>query len=261
MPTIEEAKLRLAELKSQGKSESTSKEAGKMAQIIKGDREAKPSGMGSSGSFGGGDFGSILSQATNAFQQSMQPAVDQLKTAQTTLQDRYKTLIEGIKGQQTTAENRQTATTAAELGRRGILPSSGVGQQEITSALQPVTSNFAAQAAQAGVQGAESEKGVLTQIANLLSQGGQGAISTALQLAQMGQQQNQFQAQQDLANRQFEQISLPSASESIRKSQQVSSGSNSYQDQLSLLQALGINIPGINRGVNLGEDGDTFKAD
>ena len=82
-------------------------------------------GGGGGGSTGGGGNGDAVFGA-----------------AKTALTDRYNNLIAQIQGNQTTATNRQTVTTNNELGKRGILSSSGVAQQEMTNALQPVTSEY-----------------------------------------------------------------------------------------------------------------------
>ncbi len=58
------------------------------------------------------------------------------------LTERYQSLLDQIKGEQTTATNRQTRTTNNELAKRGISSDSGVFQQEMTDALNPITLQY-----------------------------------------------------------------------------------------------------------------------
>lgn len=66
----------------------------------------------------------------------------QLEAEKQPLKERYDSLLSQIKGNQTTAENRQTVTTNNELGKRGLLPASGLAQQEMTNALNPITAQY-----------------------------------------------------------------------------------------------------------------------
>lgn len=73
------------------------------------------------------------------------PVVSALQGQVDPLKQRYTDLITQIKGNQTTAENRQTLATSNELGARGILPTSGLYQQEQVNALNPITTDFSNQ--------------------------------------------------------------------------------------------------------------------
>lgn len=72
--------------------------------------------------------------------------------AKSALQQRYDSLIQGIKSNTGQQINRQTVTTNNELGKRGLLPSSGLAQQEMTNALNPINEAANAQMASASAQ-------------------------------------------------------------------------------------------------------------
>ncbi|OGE67082.1 hypothetical protein A3H85_00685 [Candidatus Daviesbacteria bacterium RIFCSPLOWO2_02_FULL_40_8] len=57
------------------------------------------------------------------------------------LQERYANILNTLKSNQTTAENRQTIATANELGRRGIV-GGGLYEQEFANALNPITQQY-----------------------------------------------------------------------------------------------------------------------
>lgn len=136
----------------------------------------------------GGDIYSAITKALEMQRQASQPAIASLQSGAnelkgfykeqtkklesqiSPLKERYDSLIGQIKGNQTTAENRQTVTTANELGRRGILPSSGLGEQTITSAVNPITQQYTGDIAEAGYQREAGIQGILEQIASLSGQ-------------------------------------------------------------------------------------------
>lgn len=61
---------------------------------------------------------------------------------QKTLNDRYDALLKSLDTTQTKETNAQTVTTANELGKRGLLPSSTLAQQEIINATTPITDKY-----------------------------------------------------------------------------------------------------------------------
>lgn len=159
-------------------------------------------------------------------QQKYQQTREQLTASQAPLEQRYKDLLDSIKGNQTVAENRQTLTTNNELGRRGITGSSGIAQQEITNAVNPITQQYTGLAKETGLAREESIRGLQNQIANLtpqetadmraiqnmigqLSSGaGQAGLSAGMNLystnlgAQQAEQQRQDNLrQQEIANK------------------------------------------------------------
>jgi len=137
-------------------------------------------------------------------QQAIQPAVESLQAQKSDLQTQYDTLLSDVLG-------REEAFQARELGARGITPSSSLGVQQMGRALSPL---------QERVRGAQSadEMAINNAIAQLQAQAGMSGISTGTDIYGMmaGLQQQQFaqnlaKQQQALAQRQFEEISLPAA--------------------------------------------------
>jgi len=146
----------IANLKSQGKTESTSKS---LAKLVK----ARGGSGGSTTVYGktglsnpvdsSGSNSDLIQNAIDMNNRAIDPAVSSYKESipeiqsgfssqRDTLSQKYDNLLSSIKGNQTTAENRQTVTTQNELGRRGILTDTGLGQQEMTNALNPITSEY-----------------------------------------------------------------------------------------------------------------------
>jgi hypothetical protein len=115
-------------------------------------------------SYSGGG-GSSLGNGGNVF-----------NAAKSALQQRYDALIQGINTNTGQQINRQTVTTNNEMGKRGILPSSGLAQQEMTNALNPINQ-------QSSVQMAGAQADYNSGIANLALQQYQG---------QQAEQQNTF---------------------------------------------------------------------
>lgn len=177
---------------------------------------------------------------------------EQLQSSQAPLEQRYKDLLDSIKGNQAVAENRQTLTTNNELGRRGITGSSGVAQQEITNAVNPITQQYTGMAKETGLAREEGIRDIQNQIANLTpqetadmrgiqnliaqlqsgaaSQGAQQGLSlystnlqNQMQQQSFAEQQKQSQianqlaqAQQSLAEKQYNQIQLPQSQAALQ---------------------------------------------
>lgn len=201
---------------------------------------------------GGGGSVSSIQDAIKMQQEAIRPAIESLTAslpeisnkyseARTQvqneiqpLQDRYNNLISSLKGNQTTAENRQTVTTSGELGKRGLLPSSTLYQQELTNALNPITEQYTGLIKDTGLQQESDLRALQNQITNLFtgetdatravrnaiaqmqSGAGQSGINTGLQLQQLQNQMDQFnqnmalqKAAQDLALQQYQNITLP----------------------------------------------------
>lgn len=174
--------------------------------------------------------------------ESNQPAIQSYEASKAPLQDRYKNLIASIKGNQQVVENRQTTTTNNEMGRRGISSDSGVYQQEMTNALNPITKQFTGMEADALTSQNIDISNIDKAIA-LLKTGdpsaaitaGMGIASNAGQLEQanrnFGLQQDQLKEQsrqfdassalqkaaQALQERQFNEISIPESKYAIGK--------------------------------------------
>lgn len=141
-----------------------------------------------------------------------QPAIQSYQASKAPLQDRYKALLDTIKGNQTTAENRQTLTTGNELAKRGISNDSGVYQQEQTNAVNPITQAFTGQYKDANAQQGIDMSAIDNAIAQLQTGNPESSINAALGIGQQEQSANQFsqslamqQQQNSTANDQFSQ--------------------------------------------------------
>jgi len=235
MATVADLKTQLNQLRAAGKTESTSKQAGKIAKQIReleGRQESQ--GLGSVG----GDLGAGIQAGISA----VTPAAQRLESTIGQTSESYQNLINAIRGQQQVAEQQQTQVTAQELARRGLTPTSGVGAQQITSALAPVQAQFAQQAAQTGVQGIQAQNQLASQIAGILASGGQAGLSTGVSLSNLALQQRQLEQQaaqqaaaQALAQRQFEQATLPMTQAQIANLQQQATAPTGASDLLSIL--------------------------
>jgi hypothetical protein len=158
-------------------------------------------------SSGGGNTSSggnldIVGQAQKLldFQKSANaPVISQLQTQQPGLQDKYKQLVDSIKGNQQLDTNRQTLTTNNQLGARGILPSSGVYQQEMTNALTPIDTQYAGLTANANAGSIADTQGLALQIAQLQAGNPESALSGAFQYGGLQNQANSIAAQNALA--------------------------------------------------------------
>lgn len=81
-------------------------------------------------------------QVQSFYQEQNKPVIASYEASKTPLKQRYDDLIASIKGNQQIAENRQTVTTANEFGKRGLSNTSGIAQQEMTNALNPITQQY-----------------------------------------------------------------------------------------------------------------------
>lgn len=145
---------------------------------------------------------------------SSQPQISTLQTSKTNLTDRYKALLDSIKGDQTLAVNKATLNTNNELGRRGILGDSGAAQTAIADAQSQAAQPYESIKSQAGISQAQDENAIAAQIAALNSGSPGQAFSNALNVGslaqqlgalnqqQTAQQQNYSLAQQNYALRQ-----------------------------------------------------------
>lgn len=138
----------------------------------------------------------------------------QLTAEKEPLKARYDNLLASIKGNQTTAENRQTLTTGNELARRGISNDSGLYQQELTNAVNPITRDYTGLATDTALQGDKAQRDLTNLIDSLNPQERQQlqAINDAIAQLQSGAAsagivqgigQYQFGANQDFQQQQF----------------------------------------------------------
>ena len=86
------------------------------------------------------------------------------------MKDRYNTLLESIKNEGQQAANKQTLITSNELGKRGILGSSTMAQQEIQNAVTPVQQQYTTLGKNAALDQTQAEQTLQNSIANLVPQ-------------------------------------------------------------------------------------------
>lgn len=171
----------------------------------------------------------LVAKAQEMYQRASQPAIQSLEAQKPEIQatiknktqlltDRYSQLVNDIKGGQTKAETRQTTVTAGELGKRGIDPTSTLYGQELTNALNPITSEYTSLLKNAALDQTTGQQDLanleteqLRNLANSIAQIRTGsntnAISTALQQYQANQNAamaaQQAQADQAYKNQQL----------------------------------------------------------
>lgn len=196
-------------------------------------------GASSGGSSGGNDIASLAQQQMKMYQEANKPVVQSLeaqiptigqKYAQTgqylqtqvgNLDERYKGLLDSIKGLQQNDVQAVTTNTSQELGRRGISAEGGLFGKTVNEAVQPVNRGYAGQISSLGAtqqsaldsllnqisglptQQTQEEQAVRTAIAQLQAGGNTTGITQALQLYQNQQanslEQQKLQASKDAA--------------------------------------------------------------
>ena len=217
------------------------------------------SGGSTSGSTGG-DLNSIIDASIKRLQDLNKPAITSLQASipetqakfdtqntylkgqATNLEDRYNSLLEQIKGKEQVATNRQTVSTQNELAKRGIMTDSGVGQQALTDALNPITSEYAGMTKDTGLareadllnlnnqintntaSGVDAVRAINNAIAQLQSGVGTNAVNQALNQYQILQSKDQFnqnlalqKAAQALAEKQYNEVTLPTTQYNLNK--------------------------------------------
>lgn len=157
-----------------------------------------------------------ISQAIDLQKKANQPAVQSLEASKPeiqsayqqsrqTLTDRYQNLLDSIRGQGEQDVNRQTTITSNELGKRGIVGSSTLGQQEIQNATSPLRQKYTGLEKDASISQNEQLSGLTTQetadlraIANSIAQLQSGAAQTGISqgIGQYQQNTQNYLAQQ-----------------------------------------------------------------
>jgi len=230
----------------------------------------------SSSSSSTGNFQDIVKQSLEMQKQANAPAIQSLQASIPEisqsfatqkqqveqqiepLKQRYQSLLADVTGRAKASEEAQTRITSGELGKRGIVGSSTLAQQEIQSAVEPIRSGARGAITEIGLgqeQGLQSlqntlaglttseveqKRAVQNAIAQLEAGGGQTAVQNALALLQNQQQQAGASAsldlqkrQQELADKVFEQIQLPESKSLIANRAKESEPSN-IMDFLSM---------------------------
>jgi gas vesicle protein len=205
------------------------------------------------------DYNKIIEENIKRMQEANAPVIQSLQssipetqqkfaTERTRLQGeveplkaRYDNLLSKIKGQETTATNRQTVATQNELGRRGIV-GGGLAEQTLVDALNPITSEYAGlttdaslgmeadlraiQNAITGLTGQETEatRSIQNAIAQLQAGANQSGVQNALDISTLLQGQRQFDTQEsrlnrqaDLLERNFNEATLPQIQYALNK--------------------------------------------
>lgn len=168
------------------------------------------SGATAGGTGGLNDIISAAKELTKFQTEQNKPVIASLEAQRDPIKQRYAALLDQIKGNQKTAEQRESTAAAREFGRRGIPLSSGLYDETITERLNPITQQYTNLYAQTGA-GQESDLLTLArQIAELQSGAPGQALSQAFQFGnyQQGAQQlaSQIasqQAQQQIARQQL----------------------------------------------------------
>lgn len=221
------------------------------------------------------DFDQTLQRAIELQNKAIQPAISslqasipeigqkfetqrqQLEAQKDPLKARYDALISDINRRQGVAETTATRTTSQELGRRGIVGSSGVADTTLEQAVQPIRSEYGALATQAGLGReedlmalqnqitnltpleVEATRAVQNAIAQLQSATTQSAVNTALEQLKIAQDnvalaQAQKQADWD---QQFRQEAFDYQKEQDALNRQKASSESSWIDKLLAQQA------------------------
>lgn len=168
-----------------------------------------------------------LPEVTQRFEQQRQQTSAQIEP----LKQRYDQLLADVKGQGQQQANKQTVITNNELGKRGIVGSSTLAQQEIQNATDPIYAQIASNTKNIGLekeqglqalqnilggltsQETDAQRAVTNAIAQLQSGAGQAGIQQGLSMYQQQQAQKLQEqqaaaqkAQQDLENAQNAQL-------------------------------------------------------
>lgn len=132
------------------------------------------------------------------------PVVASLQSQTPGIQDKYKQLVDSIKGNQQVSTNRQTLVTNNELGKRGILNTSGLYGQEMSNSLTPIEAQYAGLTANANAGSIQDLQDLALHIAQLQAGNPETAIQGGIQAGGIQQGANQFAQNLALQQAQFE---------------------------------------------------------
>lgn len=186
-----------------------------------------------------------LESSIPEIQKSISTRQDQLKAEVDPLKQRYQSLLSEIKGNQTSAENRQTVVTSNELGKRGIVGSSTLAGQEIANAVNPITKQYTGLYTQTGLDqeagirdllnsitnlgltGTDQQRAVRNAIAQLQSGAASTGITQGIQQEQYNTSEDRLKSAQDLAKKVYETITLPESKATIANTYSTINNRNS----------------------------------
>ena len=168
-----------------------------------------PSGT-SGAQYGAGAGASATSALDSARQfrdftiESNQPAIQGLEASKTPLNARYDALISQLTARETKESGAQSLALTREYGKRGILPSSGMFEQDLMGKTQDISQFYGATRqeveADRGMQTAELDK----LIGGLKSGNPENSISSAMSLLSLNESQRQFALSQLMQQRELE---------------------------------------------------------
>jgi len=187
---------------------------------------------------------------------------EQLEAEKTPLQERFANLLNRVKGTFEGQKTMATTTTNNELGRRGIVSSSGIADREMQGALNPIMEREGQAYTDIGLEQESAMRNlenmmnnltteeqssirqILNSIGGLSAQAGMGGVSQGLQLQGMNMSAAQSAAAQELQRKnmqtqidQFAQQFGMSQQEAARQAQQWDKTFGLEQQKLALSQA------------------------
>lgn len=204
--------------------------------------EPKFKGSSSSVSGGGGiDPNATIEAAIKRMQEANAPAVSslqasipetqqkyeqtrtQLEAKSGSLEQRYTNLLDSIKSQHTQSANKQTTITANELGKRGIVGSSTLADQEIQNAVEPVNQYYTGLTKETGLAREDALTGIRDQVANLTTAetGDIRAIQNAIAQLQSGAATSGINLGQNLYSTQVDAAFKNQALQDQQKQQEI----------------------------------------
>ena len=202
------------------------------------------SSSSSSSSTGQPDFESTLNRALEIQQQAVQPAVQslqasipeiqqsyatqrsQLEAQKDPLTARYDALIADISHRQGVAETGAIKTTSQELGRRGIVGSSGVADTALQQAVQPIQSEYAGLSTSAELGKQEGLQSIQEQLTNLTPLEVEATRNVNNAIAQL-----QSATTKDAVNQALSQLQLAQNQSQQAESQRQFNESQSFSQQ------------------------------
>jgi len=127
-------------------------------------------------------YANILKGQQAAATAAAQPVVSSLEAQRQPIADRYASLIDQIKSNQTAAIGGQQTTSSREFGRRGIPLSSGVFETTLEERLSPIRREYSGLLGQTGAERESALAQLTSQIAGVRGNALQNAIAAAQSL-------------------------------------------------------------------------------
>jgi len=128
------------------------------------------------------NYANILKGQQATATAAAQPVVSSLEAQRQPIADRYASLIDQIKSNQTAAIGGQQTTSSREFGRRGIPLSSGVFETTLEERLNPIRREYSGLLGQTGAERESALAQLTSQIAGVRGNALQNAIAAAQSL-------------------------------------------------------------------------------